>query len=85
MNGKKRTWGRSEEGPWWRFVPRNRTAGMLGILAGVLLLAQAVIVLSEGAPAGRIALEAVCALFACALLFRSVDGLRVLNRREGGR
>ena len=83
MQDEKKTWGRPQDGPWWRFVPKNRLSGMLGILAGVLLLVQVVIVLSDGPSGGQVALEVVCALLACGLLLRSVDGLRVLGRREG--
>lgn len=83
MHDEKQSRGRPDGGPWWRFVPRNRFAGVLGILAGVLLLVQAVVILSDGPSGGQVVLEVVCALLACALLLRSVDGLRVLSRREG--
>ncbi|MEU8950378.1 hypothetical protein [Streptomyces sp. NPDC048489] len=80
MPNNEQAWGRPAGGPWWRFVPRNRWVGSLGILAGVLLLVQAVVVLSDGPSGTQITLEAVCALLGCALLIQSVDGLRVLNR-----
>ncbi|MGW4882076.1 hypothetical protein ACWEPI_36670 [Streptomyces sp. NPDC004262] len=82
MQDEEQQWGRPQSGPWWRFVPRNRLTGALGILAGVLLLVQAVIVLSDSPSNGQVVLEAVCALLACVLLLRSADGLRALSRHE---
>ncbi|MER6443393.1 hypothetical protein ABT275_45070 [Streptomyces sp. NPDC001185] len=61
-------------------MPRNRWAGALGVLAGVLLLVQAVAVLFDDPSGTQIVLETVCALLGCALLVQSVDGLRVFNR-----
>lgn len=85
MPNNEQAWGRPAGGPWWRFVPRNRWAGALGVLAGVLLLVQAVAVLFDDPSGTQIVLETVCALLGFALLVQSVDGLRVLNRNANRR
>lgn len=83
MSGSRRSWGRPDEGPWWRFVPRSRAAGVLGILAGGLILFQAGITLAGSPSSGLMALEIFCAVLGCMLLARNIDGLRILRRREG--
>ncbi|WP_405585422.1 hypothetical protein [Streptomyces sp. NBC_01190] len=90
--GNARSWGHPAGGPWWRFVPRSRTAGYLGIVAGVLVAVQAAVVLVGGADGGNstatTVLEVVLVVLGVASVVRGVDGLRVLrgrHRRHGWR
>ncbi|GHH82900.1 hypothetical protein GCM10018793_43640 [Streptomyces sulfonofaciens] len=85
MSGSTRhEWGRPAEGPWWRFVPRNRASGVLSLVAGVLLVGQSVLYLALGGDsAGRTVLEVVVGVLGVLLVLRSVDGLRVLDRGPG--
>jgi hypothetical protein len=77
------TWGRPEEGPWWRFVPRTVSTGRLGIAVGVLMIAQCVLSLASGEDStGVLVLEVVVGALGVAQLVRSIDGLRVPRRRE---
>jgi hypothetical protein len=79
--GTQGEWGRSAGGPWWRFVPRNKTVGYLGAVAGIILLVQSVGILSPGHRSGlSVALEVIVGVIGVAQLIRSIDGLRVLHK-----
>ncbi|WP_432042033.1 hypothetical protein [Streptomyces cadmiisoli] len=65
--------------PWWRFIPANRGAGVLHILAGILVMVQAVTVLLAGASREWTVFEGFILLVGCALLLQGVDGLRALG------
>ncbi|MDX3075386.1 hypothetical protein [Streptomyces sp. MI02-7b] len=82
MTESKRPWGRSADGPWWRFVPRNRWTGVLGLVAGILLVVQMMIVLVDRSSAGQTVFGVFLGLVGIALIVSGVDGLRVLNRHE---
>ncbi|MCF3962629.1 hypothetical protein [Streptomyces fuscigenes] len=78
--GSGHEWGRPAEGPWWRFVPRNRASGWLSLVAGVLLTVQSVYFLVTYELSFQTAVEVFAGLLGVLLIVRSVDGLRVLDR-----
>ncbi|MCA1218558.1 hypothetical protein [Streptomyces sp. 8L] len=73
--------GRPAGGPWWRFVPRNKASGWLALAAGVVLAAQSVFFLVAYDFSFQSAIEVLVGLLGVALIVRSVDGLRVLDRQ----
>jgi hypothetical protein len=78
--GSRREWGRPPEGPWWRFVPRNKASGWLSLIAGVVLAVQSVFFLVAYDVSFQSAVEVLVGILGVLLIVRSVDGLRVLAR-----
>lgn len=79
----RRDWGRPAGGPWWRFVPKSKAAGYVGLLAGVLLVVQSLVELVQGGNSGlRVVLEVVILVLGVALILQAVDGLRIRGRRH---
>lgn len=82
--GMTHDWGRQHNGPWWRFVPWSQTMGYVSLAVGFLLMVEALSSLfrGNGNSAFGVAVEILLAVVSFVLIVQSVDGIRILRRRN---